>query len=159
MEKMKGIFDLLEPIDLLKKLHYEFQLLKKEPDNAYIAFNFFVTAEHILDWLYPKGANKKKRKQERANSILLRICSHIANRKDPHHQSVSGTIHVGGYWPREYFPKEYFPAGYFPESNLIIRLDGEAKKQLGESITVIKLATMIIDFWDKHPDLKTRERS
>jgi hypothetical protein len=157
---MKGIFELSTAAHLLQKLHYEFALLKKDPDNVYVTFNFFVTAEHILDWLYPKKANKKKREKERDNSILLQICSHVANGskhfevEDPRHQSVSDTTHTGGYWPKGYFPTGYFPEGYFPESNLIIHLDGDSKNQLGESVSVIKLATMIVDFWDKHPDLK-----
>ena len=158
---MKGIFELSKPTDLLKKLHHEFEQLRKEPDNTYVAFNFFVTAEHILDWLYPKKANKKKREKLRDSSVLLQICSHIASGskhfevEDRHHQSVFGTDHVGGYWAKGYFPKGYFPSGYFPESNLIIRLQGNAKKQLEESISAIKLATMVVEFWDKNPDLKS----
>ena len=161
LKTMKGLFELSKATDLLQKLHYEFEQLKKEPDNTYVAFNFFVTAEHILDWLYPKRSNKKKREQVRENSVLLQICSHIANGskhfevEDLRHKSVSGTNHMGGHWPNGYFPKDYFPNGYFPDSNLIIRLEGDAKNQFGESISVIKLAAIIVEFWDKHPDLKT----
>lgn len=98
---MEGIFELTTPNDLLKKLRYEYEHFRLEPLNTYTAFNFFVTAEHLLDWQYPGRANRSQRKQVRANSVILQICSHIANGakhfqvEDKHHKSVSDTGQTG----------------------------------------------------------------
>ena len=44
MSRFGGFFALGTPADLLKKLRHDF---------SYAAFDFFVTAEHLLDWKYP----------------------------------------------------------------------------------------------------------
>jgi hypothetical protein len=153
---MKGIFELKSAADLIKKLRYEYDQLESDPDNPYIAFNFFVTAEHIPDWLFPKKANKDKREQLRNNSLLLQICSHIANGakhfevEASHHKSVSGLRRLGGYFPKGYWPKNYFPRGYFPESRLVIQLEGDAKAKFGDSINVLGFASKLLDYWEAY---------
>ena len=61
MTEMKGIFELNTSRDLLEKLRFDVRQLENDPTNTYLAFNFFVTAEHMKDWLYPGKANKKAR--------------------------------------------------------------------------------------------------
>jgi hypothetical protein len=135
-------------------------LLKRESDNAYTAFNFFVTAEHILDWLYPKRVNKNKREKMREGSQILKVCSHIANGakhfeiEDKHHNSVLKTEREGGYFPKNYFHKIYFAKGYFKEARLVVRLSGEAKKSLGATVDVVSLASQILQLWENHQDIK-----
>ena len=68
---MKGIFELRTPQDLLQKLRFDREQLKKDPTNTYLAFNFFVTAEHIKDWLHPGKANKANRVQLENSENLL----------------------------------------------------------------------------------------
>ena len=71
--------------------------MEQDPANPYPAFDFFVTAEHLLDWLYPdsvESANVRIRKQRREIEPLLRVTSHLANGAKhfeamaPHHKSV-----------------------------------------------------------------------
>jgi len=50
---MKGLFQLQTARDLLAKLGHDYERLRNSPNDAYVAFDFFVTAEHILDWLHP----------------------------------------------------------------------------------------------------------
>jgi hypothetical protein len=146
---------------LLQKLHYEFEQLKKEPNNTYVAFSFFVTAEHLLDWLYPGKANRSKREQVRASSELLQICSHIANGakhfevEAKHHQSVSDSGRSGGMFPPRLFPPRLFPPRSFPNGGLFVRLQGDAEKAFGPSVSVMDLAAKVLEFWDNHQDLKT----
>ncbi|MEN6318625.1 MAG: hypothetical protein ABFD82_07715 [Syntrophaceae bacterium] len=41
---MKGVFGLNNHIDLFKKLEWEYENLIANPTDAYVAYNFFVTA-------------------------------------------------------------------------------------------------------------------
>src|SRR5690554_6328496 len=99
MKKFDGFGELRMASDLVLKLQHDLERLKTSPHNQYAAFDFFVTAEHIVDWIYPDQTdsnNREKRKTVRANSELLRITSHIANgakhfeATDKRHQSVAG---------------------------------------------------------------------
>ncbi|MEO6563915.1 MAG: hypothetical protein ABIN99_12870 [Nitrosospira sp.] len=77
MNKYQGLGELKLPADLVKKLKHDLERLKNSPQDQYAAFDFFITAEHILDWIYPNNWNE--RKKHRSSVPLLRITSHIAN--------------------------------------------------------------------------------
>jgi hypothetical protein len=146
---MKGIFSLNNPIDLLRKLEHDFGSMQRDPTNQYAAFNFFVTAEHMLDWLYPGNKCKEERKRIRASEILLQVTSHLASGakhfqvEAPHHKSVVQTGQNG------YFAPGYFQEGYFSEW-LFIELTDEAADQLGKSIRLEDLAKRVLEFWRNH---------
>src|ERR1700674_5392518 len=95
---LEGLFELRTVDDLLKKLESDYgRLCDSGVDTyrAYTAFDFFVTAEHMLDWQYPGGTNKGRRAQEKKSEVLLQICSHVANGfkhfkvEDGRHKSVT----------------------------------------------------------------------
>ncbi len=50
---MEGLFSLKTPADLREKLRRDLAKLLDAPLDADAAFNFFITAEHMLDWVYP----------------------------------------------------------------------------------------------------------
>lgn len=160
---MQGIFTIDKPSKLLKKLEHDYEALRNDRNNSYLAFNFFVTAEHMLDWIYPGRSNNSQRSSERNKSIILQICSHIANGakhfkvEDKRHKSVSnthkgggagfgganlGTILIGG--------NGNLPTG----SSLFIRLDGDAEKQYGTTVNVLLLAEDTLSFWQNHSYFK-----
>jgi len=143
---MKGIFDLKTPEDLVRKLFFEFQQFSNKPNDTYLAFNFFVTAEHIPDWIDEKNLRKQ--------DPLLRICSHIANGAkhfmvDRHH-SIEQTE------KERYVAKGYVAGGYVEEPLMVYLSEGEAK-EIGEAkFRAIQLAEMIVDYWsERFPDVKT----
>ena len=158
---MEGAFTLRTPRDLFKKLESDYNALVNDRDNPYLAYNFFVTAEHMLDWLYPGYGNKKRRQSERESQVLLQVCSHLATgakhfvAEAKHHGSVSGSVRrrpvnplvgpLGG-------PLVY-KSGV---SGLYINLDGEAKKQLGPRIHVVVLAKQVLDYWRNHEGLANK---
>ena len=156
---MKGMFELRDASDLLNKLHKEYELMQREPTNVYCAFNFFVTAEHLLDWLYPGKVSKTKREQVRDGSVLLQICSHIANGakhfevQAKHHQSVSDTVRYRSSFSGRLFAGRLFSGQLFPKDRLVIHLKGDAEQSFGHSISVLELAAKILDYWDNYPDL------
>ena len=155
---MKGIFELNTPKDLLEKLRFDLHQLEKDPTNTYLAFNFFVTAEHMKDWLYPGKANKAGRESLENSSILLQVCSHVANGakhfqvEAKHHSSVAATDKAGGYWGSRYWASNYWPRRYFAKGRLTITLQGDAEQQLGSSIGALELAHRVIEFWEQRPE-------
>jgi hypothetical protein len=98
---MEGFFDLRTPTDLLRKLEREYEHWKADPLNTDLAWNFFITAEHLPDWLaraggprLPTGFSYGNIKREKP---LLRLCSHLASGgkhftpRKKEHQSVTST--------------------------------------------------------------------
>ena len=74
-----GLFQLQTPRDMFAKLKHNHGRLANDPNNAYIAFDFFVTAEHLLDWLYPGVAGRSHRSAARNSEILVcEVVSHLA---------------------------------------------------------------------------------
>ena len=65
-----GFLHLTSSQALFDKLKHDFELLKEDSNDAYKAFNFFVTAEHLPDWI--------KNTRIKDNNPFLRISSHLA---------------------------------------------------------------------------------
>lgn len=154
MSTFKGFFALYTPQALLKKLEYDYKRLEASPMDTYAAFDFFITAEHMVDWVYPNDnpTEKKKRETLRRKS-LLQICSHIANgskhfeARAQHHKSVKGTLVRPG------AQLGTFMLGVSrlgTSAGLEIRLKGYAKRRFGEYIDVGHLSKLILDFWQKY---------
>ncbi|OQW69629.1 MAG: hypothetical protein BVN34_04810 [Proteobacteria bacterium ST_bin12] len=152
---MPGLFDLETPKDLLAKLERELIKLRDEPENVDHAFNFFTTAEHILDWLYPGqgGQAPKQREALKDNEVLLATVSHIANgakhfdKLNKKHTSVSNTEHKKGLWAKQFWAKNAFAKGVWAEPALLITLSGEAASQFGNNITALVLAEKVYMYW------------
>ena len=74
---MKGIFQLKTASDLLTKLRHDLDRMRANPVDAYAAFDFFVAARHMPEWLYP--ADSVKKDAMFANNQLLKVCRHLAD--------------------------------------------------------------------------------
>lgn len=150
-----GVFTLSSPRDLFEKLRHDVEVIKINPTDPYAAYNFVVTAEHMLDWIYPGSTNKKTRETLRNSDPLLALISHLASGAkhfaslSPHHQSVNNR---GG----EIFnapivtsaargSRVIYPTG----SHLIVYLDGKAKAKYGPFIKVVDLAVAACEYWSK----------
>jgi hypothetical protein len=150
MGKLQGFFELQEPEDLLDKLEYDYRrLLKASRDiYAFTAFDFFVTAYHVLDWLYPGNENEnwQKRKDLKDKHVILRICDNIA----------SGVKHFKVEFKRHTYVQHADYADIAPQSNdfqensYFIELDGEAAERFGPKIKCEDLAEKVLDFWQNH---------
>lgn len=165
--KMKGIFSLKNPADLFRKLEHDFNLIQERPDDPYVAFNFFVTAEHMLDWQYSGYSNKNLREELRNSEMILQICSHLASGakhftvQAKQHKSVSETakraVYSGGALHKGSFcigaiPKYSIPGKWSDE--LFVELSGEASVTFDKAISVVVLAEQILEFWRDHLKLK-----
>ena len=145
MSTYKGFGELKVPHDLLQKLEHDIKRLENSPQDQYAAFDFFVTAEHLVDWVHPE--NKNDRTKLRSSSSLLRITSHIANgakhfeAKAKHHNSVTGTEKFRVYEEGVYEP------GCFYEP-LLIHLEHDEAQELGlTEIDAVDLGHKVLDFW------------
>jgi hypothetical protein len=147
-----GFFDLRTVRDLREKMRKELDNLKKNPLSVYAAFNFFVTAEHMVDWLHP--TDEDEHKNLRRNYPLLATCSHLANGgkhfilKSKWHKSVSSAMKTDDWNPPNWNPSESSPPGWNPEARLIVCLDGKAAEEHGSTIGVIELAEKLMAHWE-----------
>lgn len=139
-----GLFQLKTPADLLAKLKHDLKRLSHGKTDPYPAFDFFITAEHLVDWVFP-GSEADRRKMW--SEPLLALCSHLANGSKHfeatarHHKSVSDSHeHHGG------FSDEF--SSDFDVSGLIILLDGDAKVQYGPQIQAHDLAVRVVEYWE-----------
>jgi hypothetical protein len=150
---MGGIFDLADPKDLLAKLGRELDRLRADPDDVDHAFNFFTTAEHMLDWLYPGNAGDSQRKHLRSSEPILATVSHLASgakhfdKLSSHHKSVHGTKREGGFCAKGFWASGSWAKGFWAEPRLTISLSGAAANDLGATITALALAEKVYAYW------------
>jgi hypothetical protein len=134
-------FALANSLDLFRKLEADLAALRTSSSDSRLAFNFFVTAEHLPDWL-----GKRALVQQHA---LLRVVSHLANGAkhftlDPkRHTSVTGTT-------EEAYAEDYVEPGYV-EDWLLVHLSAAEAAQLGtQAFDVRELGQLVLDFWRPH---------
>lgn len=145
VRSFNGFAELRVPRDLVEKLEYDLERVLKSPQDQYAAFDFFVTAEHIVDWIHPD--DRGAREAVRSSSSLLRITSHLANgvkhfeARAAHHQSVVDVE------KSRYVEAGYVEEGYF-EDPLIVHLTTEEQGFFGQSgIEVANLAKQVYEYW------------
>lgn len=144
----KGFFELLTVKDLFAKLERNLLRVQDNRLDVDAAFDFFVTAYHMLDWLHPGSRNSSKRRDIERNSVLLQVASHLANGSKhfeataAKHKSVEKTVSRSGG-----FQSGAFQADAFDVGSLIVHLEGNAALHLGKSINVDELAKRLVDFW------------
>lgn len=131
-------FQLTSSAQLFQKMESDLAALTASGSDSRLAFNFFVTAEHLPDWLHQRELVRKH--------ALLRIVSHLANGAkhftlDPkRHDSVDATT-------RYTYAEDYVEPGYL-EDLLLVHLSTEEAKELGKPVfDVLELGRMLLDFW------------
>jgi len=128
--------------------------MELHPFDTYFAFNFFVTAEAMLDWIYPGRNNYEKRNKIKKKNTYLRITSDLAtgakhfSELDKSHDAVDKTAVSVGYFPRGYFPKGYFPIGWFGDGALFVHLNEELPDNGKTVISAYDLAVKVLEYWE-----------
>ena len=132
-------FELKTADDLFHKLEDDLSSLEESAQDTKIAFNFFVTAEHLPDWLHKRGLVRKH--------SILRIVSHIANGakhfslNDKRHNSVVSTEKF------RVFEEGVFESDCFYEPLLIHLESDEAAELECTEIDVLELGKKVLEFW------------
>lgn len=152
MSQNQGFAHLNTTRDLLDKLVHDQSRMRSNPNDFYAAFDFFVTAEHMVDWYLPDceiGSQTKARKALRDSTPLLALVSHIANGAKhfeataKHHKSVDDVrAHEGGFSPSAFSSSAFSPAA-FQFAGITIKLsDGSARH-------VFDIADEVISYWQR----------
>lgn len=146
MAEFAGLFDLKMPSNLLRKLEHDLHRMEADTVDAYAAFDFFVTAGHMLDWVHPGSNNKLLRERIRKESPLHRLCWHLANgakhfiAEAKQHKSVSGTEHHLGAFTSGFSPG-------FDISRLWIHLEPDERDLFGNHADALDVARMVLNHW------------
>jgi len=135
---MKGFTPKLQCAgDLLKKLKWDLQRLEKSPSDVYATFDYFVTAEHIPDWINNKSIKKENE--------LLMVVSHIANGakhfevSNKRHKSVTEIEFRTDAWPDE---------SGVPGEHIYIHFNSEDGKFSGLELSALSLARLVSKYWE-----------
>jgi hypothetical protein len=147
---VKGFFSLSTPRDLFGKLETDHKRIVADPVDTYAAFDFCVTAWHLVDWKFPDTRDPNRLAFLQRNP-LLRVCEHLAVggkhlEPDPaRHTSVASaddtSVWARGFWA----PKSWAPGVW--SGALIIRLDGDAKVAIGDSLLIKDFADRVLALW------------
>jgi hypothetical protein len=147
MANFTGFAKLKRPEDLYRKLVHDRERMQAAPLDSYSAFDFFVTAEHMRDWVLPGRKGAEGREALRKDNVVLRLISHLANgskhfqAEDKRHQSVDGVTEDG------YAESGYVESGYWEEA-LVVHLTLTEQEALGfPAISAAELADLTLQFW------------
>ena len=145
MFDLKGLFSLRTPKDLLLKLGADFERLRAAVPGSveaqYAAFDFFVTAEHLPDWLARSTGGTLSSHRAYPQGALV---SHIAN--GGKHFRVDTTRHTTAKDTRSTpgaFQANAFQPTAFQTSRLVIDLED------GTTVGILDLATDTLAHWKK----------
>lgn len=148
---MAGLFDLVTADDLCSKLDHDYRRVKADPADVFAAFDFVVTAWHLLEWKYPGNKGKIQRNALSEQYPVLALCEHLCvsgkhyEPTDPKLQSVLGSFRNSawkrGAWTPGVWAKDAWQDG------LVVELSGAAKAAYGDRITMDQLADLVVEFW------------
>lgn len=133
--------------DLFAKLERDFERLKANPTNAEVAYDFYVTANHLVDWKWPNDAAKQS--SMRKGDAIPRICQHLANGAkhfslNQKHDAVQHADTV-----QEVFdPNTFDPGTFQAKDELMIEFGPTEAAELGvDRLNAVVLADKVIQYW------------
>ncbi|CAK1942281.1 hypothetical protein L8R85_24955 [Vibrio splendidus] len=125
--------------DLLNKARHDYERLIQKPSDSYAAFDFFVTIEHLPDWL--------ARKSMRRENDILKLVSHIANGakhftlNKNRHDSLLGV---------QVKSDEYLDESKISGEHIIFEFQCEDGNFKGLEISAVYLAKLVLEFWEEY---------
>ncbi len=136
---------------LFEKLTRDLARLEGWPNDADMAFNFFITAEHIVDWLYPGPANLQKREDLHKDPLLGVVWELASGAK--HFDLMAGHTNsattASGHAPRLRSPIS--PDPYQPGRDarpLTVELTGQAEQKYGPRLSALDVARIVHAYWN-----------
>lgn len=145
MSKLNGVFTLRSPHDLRIKLEADLKRLRDADPSSleaqYAAFDFFVCAEHIPDWLHHNEGGSKSHHRSYSDGAMV---SHIANGakhfqvRDNQHKSVRDTATTA-----KGFQAGGFQNRGFQVASLVIELED------GRTENVLEVANRVVTYWQE----------
>ncbi len=148
---MKGVFELRSPRQLFEKLEADYRRVQADPLDSFAAYDFFVTAWHLVEWKHPPATDAAARTALLARAPALRVCEHLAvgakhfEPDSSRHTSVADTKSTGVWAPGVWAPGTWTPGTW--AGDLVVSLDGAARTAFGDKLTVQELARVVMDAW------------
>ena len=141
----QGFFSLQSVQDLLAKARSDLACLRANPTDPYLAYNFFVAARHVPDWIHPK--NRKASKALIDSYVELQVCRHLADGakhlqlEATQHTQVERTTESAGI-----FDSAIFDSAIFDTGRLIVELSPKDAPALGlsSSVSALELAELVM---------------
>ncbi|HRQ59871.1 MAG TPA: hypothetical protein PLN31_20845 [Azoarcus taiwanensis] len=144
MSELNGLFSLRTAQDLLDKLEADYRRLSQSDtasiEAQYAAFDFFVCAEHIPDWLKKTSGGSLANHRSYVEGAVV---SHIANGakhfrvEDPRHTTVRNTLTAPGVFDGNFFDPSVFAC----TPRLVVELES------GDTADVLDLAAKVLSHW------------
>lgn len=140
-----GFFELRKAMDLLHKLEWDYAQLQQDPENVYLAYNFFVTAENMPEWVQDKPFKHKIQQQK----LILTLVNELATGAK-HMTSGKQKPAIDSATRARYVAEGYVKPGYFKEP-LVVRLSPEQAATRGQdTIDVLTLAGEVLACWQQY---------
>jgi hypothetical protein len=140
-----GFFELRKGMDPLHKLEWDYVQLQQDTENVYLAYNFFVTAENMPEWMKDKTF-KHKIQQEK---LLLTLVNELATGAK-HMTSGKKKPAIDSAKRDRYVAEGYVKCGDVMEP-LVVRLStAQAAKRGQDTIDVFTLAGEVPAFWQQY---------
>jgi len=144
----QGLFQLRTPHDLVAKARHDLARMRSDPNDAYAAFDFFVTVRHLPDWLYPNDSKMKE--SLFSEHIELRICRHLADGAkhfevtNQKHKQVTKTWFSPGAWGNSWAKGTWKPGLW--GDGLLVALDPRDidTQEFAEKILAFQLAEKVM---------------
>jgi hypothetical protein len=148
---MAGLFDLVSFNDLCAKLDQDYRRVNANAADVFAAFDFIVTAWHLLEWRTPGNAAKDERRSLCEQNPILALCEHLCvsgkhyEPTDKRLNSVQGSFRRSA-WPRGAWASGVWAQGVW-QDELVIELSGTAKDVFGDRLTMREFAERVMQFW------------
>jgi len=143
MSQLDGFFSLRTPRELLEKLEHDFERLRSAGATTqaaqYAAFDFFVSAEHLPDWVKAASSGTLSQNRSYADGALV---SHVAN--GAKHFCVDANRHVEARETMvvpEAFQANAFQNDAFQTGQLVIEMED------GAVVAVLDVARRVLSHW------------
>ena len=131
--------------DLLRKALHDLDRMSSRLEDEYAAFDFFVTAEHLVDWYLPN--DDKAQKALRDGEVLLQVVSHIASGAKHFRATRKQHNSVEDLRRKQYGDEGYAETGYWGEV-LVVDISPPQAQSLGfKEIEAYQLALRVVAFW------------
>lgn len=153
MPKRVGFFELQSPLDLLNKMEADFRRLTDDPIDVYAAFDFFVTAHHLPEWLGKVRSSAGAARGDSYGLALRKICRQLAT--GAKHLDIKDSTSVTGTSVLTPSILGVMRLGMTrlgdPTGDLLIHLARSEAQALGRTtISAVELAGMVIMYWKQH---------
>lgn len=144
--KHSGFYNIKTPEDLLNKARRDFDKLKNDKSNIDLAFNYFVTIEHMPDWL---RMDKQSKKAIKDSSPILRVCSHLAS-GIKHFEPYDNYNSVKSVQEDSVYEDGVYEDNVF-EKWLTVNLDGDEIVEFGQhKLDAIELGQRVLEYWEDY---------